>query len=204
MIPFSFQDYVTAVQAKRVCIVDPNANQFDKIFGLANLVISGINYNDWPVPFVFCNSYACKDRGEDATNYCTYKTLAISTMNGSAEEIARMERFKDYIETRYPQITNDNLPFDYEFIQTFDSNEELTSYVSSDTYGEFVDGKYRPKIAIAVVFDGADDTKKSYDYTIRTNATNFNSEELSVSSMRHMHIFGVIRIISSDLPHTHI
>jgi len=180
MIPFSFQDYVTAIQAKRVCIVDPNANQFDKIFGLASLVISGINYNDWPVPFVFCNSYACKDRGEDATNYCTYKTLAISTMNGSAEEMERMERFKDYVETRYPQITNTNLPFDYDFIQTFDNNDKLTSYVSSDTYGEFVNGKYRPKIAIAVVFDGADDDK-SYDYTIRTNSTNFNSEELSVS-----------------------
>ena len=102
-------------------------------------------------------------------------------MNGSAEEMARMERFKEYVETRYPQITDADLPFDYDFIQTFDKNEELTSYVSSDTYGDFVDGKYRPKIAIAVVFDGADDDK-SYDYTIRTNATNFNSEELSVSS----------------------
>ena len=30
------------------------------------LVISGVDRQHWPVPFVFCYSYACRERGEDA------------------------------------------------------------------------------------------------------------------------------------------
>ena len=88
----------------------------------------------------------------------------------------------EFWKTDGSKTNNSNLllPFDYYFIQVFESNEELQSYVTSDTYGEWVDGVYQPKVAIAVVFeDGKDD--KSYDYTIRVNSTNYNSEEQSVS-----------------------
>ena len=145
IIPLSFQDYVTALQAKRVCLVDPSADAFEKIFGLASLVISGIDYETWPVPFVFCQSYNCKERGEDATKYCTYRTLALAPMNRG--EVQRMLRFKQYVETRYPQLTNSSLlPFEHDFIQIFDSNDDLQSYVTSEQYGEWDDDStYYPK-----------------------------------------------------------
>ena len=53
IVPLSFQDYVTALRAERACVVDPTATALEKILGLAPLVISGINYRDWPVPCEF-------------------------------------------------------------------------------------------------------------------------------------------------------
>ena len=187
IIPLSFQDYVTAIQAKRVCVVPEG--------GPGYLVISGIDWTDWAVPFVFCNSYSCNYPGEDAAQYCTYKTLAVAPMNPSIAASAaledensaaqRVKRFKEYVEKRYPQLTNRSLrPFDYDFIQIFDSNEELQSYVTSDNYGQLVDGKYFPKVAIGVVFGDGEDGK-SYDYTIRVNTTNYNSQEQAVSRAKN-------------------
>ena len=177
IIPFSFQDYVTALQANRTCVVNPTASAAEKILGLAPLVISGINYQDWPVPFVFCNSYLCKEHGESAQNYCMYRTLALAPMNAGAKERERMLKFKDYVEEKYPQITDSSaLPFDYDFIRIFDSNSDLDAYVKSETYGATVNGEYFPTVAIAVVFSGGDNDKL-YEYTIRTNSTNYNSEE---------------------------
>ena len=176
IIPLSFQDYVTALQAKRVCV----ANLKAAFTGSADLVISGVDYWDWPVPFVFCNSNNCRFEGEDATKYCTYKTLALAPMSRTLGAVQRMQSFKDYVVKRYPQLTNNNSrPFSYDFIQTFDSNEELQSYVTSENYGEWVYGKYYPKVAIGLVFDDGEDGK-SYDYIIRVNATNFNSQEQAV------------------------
>lgn len=182
LIPFSFQDYVTALQANRTCVVDPTATPAEQILGLAPLVISGLNWQDWPVPFVFCNSYACRKRGENATDFCTYRTLALAPMNidngEGAVAMQRMLRFKGYVEERYPQITNSKLPFNHDFIQIFNSNDELQSYVTSETYGKWANEQYFPKIAVGVVFGGGEDGK-SYEYTIRTNSTNFNSQEQS-------------------------
>lgn len=180
IIPFSFQDYVTALQAKRVCVVDPTASALEQILGLAPLVISGINYKEWPVPFIFCNSYSCRIRGENATDYCTYRTLALAPMNADVKgEVDQMLEFKGYVENRYPQLTSGALPFEHDFIQIFGSNEELDSYVTSETYGGWADdGQYNPKVAIGVLFSGGGGGK-SYEYTIRTNSTNFNSEENS-------------------------
>ena len=183
MIPFSFTDYVTALQANRSCVVDPTATTAEKLLGLAPLVISGLDWQDWPVPFVYCNSYSCRKRGENATNYCIYRSMALApTKADSAVQVQRMLKFKSYVEERYPQITNRSaLPFNHDFIQIFDSNEELQSYVTSETYGKWSpDGQYLPNIAIGVVFGGGEDSK-TFEYTIRTNSTNFNSEEQSVS-----------------------
>lgn len=182
IIPFSFHDYVTALQAKRVCIDNPAPLLLQLLFGLPKRVISGISSRDWPVPFVYCSSYKCQYDGEDATQYCTYRTLAVAPLHPNESKNAnsgyqRMLRFKNYTENKYYQLTNTSLlPFDYDFIQVYGSNEELQSYVTSDTYGEWVDGSYKPKVAIAVVFDDGDN-EKSYDYTIRVNSTNYNSEE---------------------------
>ena len=176
IIPLSFQDYVTALQANRTCIPDPTADPLQKVLGLAPLVISGIDFQDWPVPFVFCNSYYCSEMDEDATKFCTYKTLALAPMDSNdAGQLDSMRKFKSFIEEKYPQVTDKSLlPFEHDFIRTFNSNDEINEYVTSD--------KYYPKIAIGVVFSGKGG--KSYDYTIRTNSTNYNSEELSVSAER--------------------
>ena len=105
-------------------------------------------------------------------------------MGGSDGAKQRMLRFKSYVEQRYPQLTNRSLlPFDYDFIQVFDDNDDLDSYITSDVYGSFVDGKYFPKVAIGVVFGDENDGGKSYSYSIRVNSTNFNSEEQGVSLM---------------------
>jgi hypothetical protein len=182
IIPFSFQDYVTALQANRTCVADPTASAAAKLFGLAPLVISGINWQDWPVPFVFCNSYLCKEEGENAQNYCMYRTLGLAPMNAGANERERMLKFKAFVEEKYPQITDRSvLPFEYDFIRIFDSNNDLDSYIKSETYGATVNGEYFPTVAIAVVFSGGDDDKL-YEYTIRTNSTNYNSEEQAVSN----------------------
>ena len=179
IIPFSFHDYATAIQAARACVDDPEATSAAKLLGLNTMTISGLDYRDWPVPFVFCNSKACRERGEDATDFCTYKTFALAPMNAVKVDLQRMLSFKDYVEKRYPQLTNSSaLPFKHDFLQIFDSNDALQSYVISESYGEWRDGQYFPKVAIAVVFSGGKDSK-SYEYTIRTNSTNFNSAEQS-------------------------
>jgi hypothetical protein len=184
IIPFSFHDYVTALQAKRVCVANPASPLIQLLLGLPPRVISGIESGDWPVPFVYCSSYKCRYDGEDATQYCTYMTLGLAPMhpgitNSTNSGYQRMQRFKNYAELKYHQLTNRSvLPFDYDFLQVFESNQELQSYITSDTYGQWIDGSYNPKIAIAIVFDDGQDGK-SYDYTIRVNSTNYNSEEQS-------------------------
>eukprot|EP00567_Pseudictyota_dubia_P009152 CAMPEP_0197432292 /NCGR_PEP_ID=MMETSP1175-20131217/377_1 /TAXON_ID=1003142 /ORGANISM="Triceratium dubium, Strain CCMP147" /LENGTH=139 /DNA_ID=CAMNT_0042960323 /DNA_START=111 /DNA_END=526 /DNA_ORIENTATION=+ len=70
LIPFSFQDYVTALQAKRICRLDPYGGYFS---------ITGMNRYDWPVPFVKCDSRRCKEDGEDASQkYCEYNIFGVA------------------------------------------------------------------------------------------------------------------------------
>ena len=77
-----------------------------------------------------------------------------------------MLKFKDYVEEKYPQITDRSaLPFDYDLIRIFDSNDDLDAYVKSETYGATVNGEFFPTVAIAVVFSGGDNDKL-YEYTI--------------------------------------
>lgn len=191
IIPLSFQDYVTALQAIRICVADPDASFLERLIGTAGYAVSGVNHEDWPVPFVYCSSYECgeldrkleKEGAALGVNAnCTYRTLALAPLNADAsEQVERVLKFKTYVEERYPQITNSSaLPFKHDFIQIFSDNDELNSYVASENYGAWSqDGQYFPKVAIAVVFDGGADSK-TYQYTIRPNSTNFNSEEQSV------------------------
>ena len=196
IIPFSFHDYVTALQARRVCIANPAPILIQLLFGLPSLVISGISSYDWPVPFVYCSSYKCQFDGEDATKYCTFRTLGVAPLHSAStvgvnSGYERMRRFKNYTESNFPQLTDKSmLPFDYDLIQVFESNEELQSYVTSDHYGDWIEGVYQPKIAIAVVFDDGED-EKSYNYTIRVNSTNYNSAEQEVSCCSYSCLVGM-------------
>jgi hypothetical protein len=169
IIPFSFHDYVTAIQAKRVCIKNPS------IFASNPWAITGIasqGYN-WQVPFVKCDSRSCQAVGEDAaTNYCEYQILALSTSSVSDDVgRARAESFRDFIYTKYPALGT-NKPFAYDFVRVFDSNREIENYVKSADYGT----TNNPKIGLAVIFFQGE-SEKDYAYSIRVNSTNFNAPE---------------------------
>ncbi|KAL3807513.1 hypothetical protein ACHAXA_008271 [Cyclostephanos tholiformis] len=58
-------------------------------------------------------------------------------------DMQRMLSFKDYTERRYPQLTNSSaLPFKHDFLQTFESNDALQSYVTSESYEYTKSGFY--------------------------------------------------------------
>jgi hypothetical protein len=69
-IPFSFSDYVTALQSQKVCTRD-----FD-----GNFAITGIHKQgkDWPVPFVRCDSRKCQFLGQDAIDFCEFSIIAVA------------------------------------------------------------------------------------------------------------------------------
>lgn len=182
MIPFSFTDYVTAIQAQRVCtkydLEDADLSDFDlseeqlKELMSNKFAITGINaqgYN-WPVPFVKCDSRKCNEEGEDASNYCEYFGLGLAPSTESDElGTTHMKAFGDYIMERYPQLSEtDN--FDFDFIQYFNSDNDVESHVKNGNYGD------DSKIALAIIFDGTDDDI-NYNYRLRVNSTNYNAPE---------------------------
>ena len=151
IIPLSFTDYVTALQAKRFCQGPSRSRQ--KITGITR---------DWSVPFVQCNTRLCSSR-EDASPYCEYRTLAIAPINDDTEA------FGNWILENNPALMNqDALPFNYSFIQFFNSSRDIDEYITSRDYG--LTTNY-PKIGAAIVLESG---KPSYSYAIRVNSTNYN------------------------------
>ena len=167
IIPFSFNDYVTAIQAKRVCFIEPSTGEW---------AVSGIDFRGygWQVPFVKCDSRACQEEGEDASfKYCQYQILALAPMNStSSVGKVRAESFRDFTLNKYPALVN-NVPFSYDFIRIFESNQEIDDYVTSSDYG----GLSKPKIGLAVIFSDVASVKE-YKYDLRINSTNFNAPEV--------------------------
>lgn len=175
LIFFSFSDYVTSLQAGRKCMrtidIPWRANSEDG--SDSSLSITGI-YNkgyNWQVPFVKCNSRLCREDGQDAFPFCEY--LALGVAPSSKDDVVgatQAEAFREYIYERYPVLLDqDALPFDFEFVQMFDSDNAVVDYVTSKEY-------MNPKLALAIVFDGTD-TNINYNYKIRVNSTGFNSPE---------------------------
>mmetsp|Transcript_3366 Transcript_3366/g.4864 ORF Transcript_3366/g.4864 Transcript_3366/m.4864 type:complete len:1961 (-) Transcript_3366:133-6015(-) len=164
LVPYSFQDYVTAIQAKRVC--------FENQYSSSEYDISGINKFGWEVPFVKCDSNRCTKDEEDARDkYCAFNILAL------AGDTERVKKFEEFIYTRYPVLNSSTLlppDFNYSIVQVFDSSADIDKYVESDDYGK----TGFPKIAAGVVFTSSSSSSpKDYDYTIRINSTNFNNPE---------------------------
>jgi hypothetical protein len=171
---FSFTDYVTALQAKRICLkkglkkdVHPHNYTFE---------ISGMpeNSRNWQVPFIQCDSRQCQHHGEEAYQYCHYPKLGLAATD--ANDVGGLERaqlFRDYIYRRYPQLSNTSLPAlqSGEFVRIFESNQALEAYIQHPHYG--VLERDLPKLAMAIVFSGND--KENYKYTLRINATNNNA-----------------------------
>jgi hypothetical protein len=85
--------------------------------------------------------------------------------------LVQAEAFRDYIYNRYPVLLDkDAMPFDFDFVQLFDSDQAIEQYVQSPGYGDEF------KIALAIVFDGTDSTI-NYSYKVRVNSTGYNSPE---------------------------
>lgn len=141
----------------------------------SRLGISGIapNGRNWQVPFVKCDGRLCEEAGVDASGLCEYLALGVApSTSDDTVGLQQAEAFRDYIYSRYPVLAdNSALPFDFEFIQMMDSDEEVEAYVKAENYGADV-----PKLALAVVFDGRD-TSINYNYAIRSNSTGFNSPD---------------------------
>ena len=171
---------------------DPSSNCVDKIsssttntttseqdgpsaFGSGGMSITGI-YNqgkNWQVPFVKCNSKFCEEDGQDALPFCEF--LALGVAPSTADDtigLQQAEAFQDYVNKRYPVLLDGTLPFNFDFIQMFESNDQVEDYVTSTEYGGDI-----PKLALAIIFDGKTDPIINYNYAIRVNSTGFNSPE---------------------------
>jgi len=178
LIPYSFKDYLTAFQAQKQCVPNPYTNGTKRVSNTAllakikniNYFISGIDVTKWAVPFVKCDSRKCTALGENATNYCTYHVLAVAP--SSSNSTLRVDSFVTYIRSTYPQIAAIKNQTGFDVIKVFGSSSEIDQYVTNSLYGK----AGNPKVAVAVLLGGSG---KTFEYSIRTNSTNFNSEELS-------------------------
>lgn len=164
IIPLSFRDYVTSLQAKRVCEPSVLTKQWP-------FQISG--FYDNQNPFLKCDRRSCIEDGVDAIPFCEFLILALAPEDAAATRgLARAQAFEKYIASTFPEVADGSVPTDHPFVQVFESDEAITSYVTSSNYGK----TGFPKIGFAVVFtDGS--SEKEYAYTLRQNSTNFNQPE---------------------------
>jgi len=156
--PLTFTDYVTALRSQKICT--------------SRGQISGLDRSNWQVPLVKCDSRQCNsgNTGQDASqSFCSYPIIAVAGINGGD---ARAVVFKGWVERNYPAIVDPNeMPFDYELIQLFQSPQEMDNYVTAKDY----DDGSKPKIAMGIVFDGS--AANEWNYWLRQNSTNFNAPE---------------------------
>jgi len=166
--PLSFQDYVTAMQAERQCVIERNSYTGKGVFKISGIEDEGYN---WQVPFVKCDSRKCQKDQEDAQRYCEYGVIGVSPSSSTDEGgQQRAADFKEWLLDRYPALT-DNMPFDFDAIKDFENPKEMERYVKKESYGEFKN----PKIIMGIVWDGND--PNNWIYSLRQNSTNFNAPE---------------------------
>lgn len=172
----SFTDFVKTLQAERLCKeIDPipyrSPSEATTDYEITGIPLKGYN---WQVPFVQCDSRLCKKDGQNAVSFCEYLSLGLAPSSSSdLLGMKQAQEFQDYIYKRYPVLKNkEDLQFDFDFVRIFKSDEAIEDYVSASDY------KYaeNPKIAVAVVFDGTDQSI-NYNYKLRVNSTGFNSPE---------------------------
>ena len=174
LIPLSYEDYMQAIQAQRVCSKPPNSSDALMISGM---VQGGYN---WQVPFVRCDVRRCESLGQDAHPFCEYSILAVS---GSSEDDdggrRRAEEFQTYMYDRWPfllktregTIVQEGRPFPFEFVKIFSGSKDMEAYLLRDDYGSVG----VPKIGMGVVFDG--DDPNHFKYWLRQNSTGMNAPE---------------------------
>jgi hypothetical protein len=179
LIPFSYYDYIVALQASRVC-----TTRRDRDLEISGLHDFGRN---WQVPFVKCDSTKCLYLGQDAQPFCEYSFLAVAS--SSLDDVGGRTRamlFQQWMYDRWPVLVpNDSnsgnssssfkrLPFHFEFVQLFDSAKAMDEYISRSDYGT----TNVPKMSMGIVFDG--NSTFDYTYTLRQNSTNLNVPQNSV------------------------
>jgi ABC-type branched-subunit amino acid transport system ATPase component len=97
-------------------------------------------------------------------------------VSGSSEDDTggrqRASEFQAWMFERFPVLTNwTAMPFDWPFVQLFNSPNAMNDYVKAADYGSVE----KPKIGMGIVFAGND--PNNYDYWIRQNSTNYNAPE---------------------------
>jgi ATP-binding cassette, subfamily A (ABC1), member 3 len=182
IIPFSYYDYVTVLQARRTCR-KRNDNRYE-ITGLYNF---GRN---WQVPFMKCDPRKCRYNNQDAVPFCEYSFLAVAP--STTDDIGgrtRAEQFQQYMYQIWPVLqptssssssssstvtdgtsSNYTLPFNFDFVQIFENERAIEEYITRDDYGMTMN---TPKMSMGIVFTGNSST--DYRYTIRQNSTNLNT-----------------------------
>jgi hypothetical protein len=167
-VPLTFGDYLTALQAQRLCI--KNTEEEMKRTGTElQYHITGIDPTNWQIPLVKCDSLGCRNHLQEATRtVCEYNQIGI------AGDATRVQQFMNWLETTYPilQKASDVFPFDHTLFHTFNHSDDMSTYVTSNQYGQY---PLYPKLAMGIVFHGND--PDLYDYTLRQNSTNFNMPE---------------------------
>lgn len=177
LIPMSYYDYITALQAQRRCIQHPKPDKYNA----TRYEISGLHNfgKNWQVPFMKCNHQKCQYHLQDAVPFCEYSFLGIA----SSTELDtggryRAEQFRQYMYTTWPilkpSIENDrsnntDKKFKFEFVRIFDSNQAMEEYVRRDDYGTT---DQVPKMSMGIIFYG--NSSKNYKYELRQNSTNLN------------------------------
>jgi hypothetical protein len=164
--PITFNDYLTGLQAKKICEFNEKKDQFSK----SDYLITGVKYHNWHVPLVKCDSRLCKSTGQDAaTTVCEYNVIGIGG------DTSRVLDFLSWIEIKYPILANrseDVFPFSHSLFKKFADSQGMDDYVTSASYGSYPS---HPKLAMGIIFNSND--PYVYDYTLRQNSTNYNNPE---------------------------
>jgi ABC-type multidrug transport system ATPase subunit len=175
--PLGFLDYLTAVQVPRKCetLTVDLVGGWSEYYKLRKdgikYLISDINPSRWPVPFVKCDARRCKENGQSAFDLCEYNILAVAPTNEISKE--DVVSFEKYVKSTYPMLDDIQQKLGYELVQTqFQSSDEIDQYVQHPEYGKVG----RPKVALAIILGRSG---KQYQYTLRTNSTNVNSQEIA-------------------------
>lgn len=168
LTPFSYNDYMIAIQAKRMCFMEKE----DRL-GITGLKDRG---KGWQVPYVKCNSKLCQFDGQDARPFCEYSILAVTGANetdtGGQDRAAE---FREWMYDRWPillqQPPTQGWPLEYDFVQLFPDPSTVDTYIRRPDYGAV----QVPKISMSIVFDG--NSPNAYKYSLRQNSTTLNSPE---------------------------
>jgi ATP-binding cassette, subfamily A (ABC1), member 3 len=177
--PLTFRDTVTALRARKVCKWK-ETNETDG----GHFEITGIDRRskNWQIPYLRCDSRKCTQVGQEASSFCEVSVLALAGKN--REGAVRAAAFRDWVLQRYPALVTSNATMILRYFDYLDENESSSSsnfyysnkaiddYVSSLGYGTSPD---RPKISMAIVFDGND--PDAFLYALRPNSTNYNIPE---------------------------
>jgi hypothetical protein len=157
------------MQAKRVCKSDIGDG-----YEISGMPGRGFN---WQVPFVKCDRRMCTESGQDASPFCQYLALGVAPSSASdSVGKERAEAFRNYVHDQFPVLSNTtSLPFGFDFVQVFDSEQDLENYVTARDYR--LSSNEKPTLGMAVVWDGTDGGTDSYSYTIRLNGTDYPNPE---------------------------